>query len=223
MATSPATSADDGAGFAGALLHLLTRVEPLKHLYRTGWVDRDVDLPETVAAHSWRLALMAWLAADAGGLDVGRAMKLALVHDLAEAITGDRTPFDALGTTAAQRRALASDPPDREQWRGDSLRAAKLRAEREAIASLLDGAPAAVAVAIRSAWDEYEAGASAEARLVNQLDKFEALLQGCEYAANGRLNDPTTLNSFRLDVQAVVQDSIPVGLLRALEAWQRRD
>jgi putative hydrolase of HD superfamily len=204
---------------AEPLLALLRRIEPLKHLLRTGWVDRGVSSPETVAAHSWRLAIMAWLTASEMGLDGTRAIRLALAHDMAESITGDRTPFDELGATAAERRALAIDPPDREQWRSDLQREAKAGLERQAMQRLLDGAPASAATAIRAAWEEYEAGNTAEARLVRQLDKLEAFLQGCEYASDGRLPDISTLNSFRVDLRVLVSDPLLRSLLQALEAW----
>jgi putative hydrolase of HD superfamily len=202
-----------------ALLQLLHRIEPLKHLLRTGWVDRQINAPESVAAHSWRLAVMAWLVADELELDSCKAMKLALAHDLAEAITGDSTPFDELGSTAEERRALASDPPDISEWRAGIRREAKTEAERHALATLLQGAPLQAAEALSAAWEDYTLDESPEARLVHQLDKLEAYLQGCEYAVDGRLDDPTTLNSFRADSQSLIQDPLPRALLHALESW----
>ena len=200
-----------------ALLALLHRSEPLKHLPRTGWVDRGVAQPESVAAHSWRLALLAWLSAEAQGIDAGRAVILALVHDLAEAVTGDITPFHDGLRSADERRALAADPPAHEEWRTPAKRAAKLAREREAMGAILQDAPDAVAALIRGAWEEYEEGASAEARLVRQLDRLEAYIQGREYAADGRLADPESLNSFRLDCEHTVHDPPLRALLAALE------
>ena len=178
----------DRDGAAG-LLALLHRSEPLKHLPRTGWVDRDVADPESVAAHSWRLALLAWLSAEAQGIDAGRSMILALVHDLAEAITGDLTPFHDGVRDVGERRALAIDPPAHEEWRTPARRAEKLLREREAMGAILHGIPEATASLVRGAWEEYEEGSSAAARLVRQLDRLEAYVQGREYAANGRLAD----------------------------------
>src|SRR5690242_10124588 len=68
----------------------------LKEVRRKGWVDRGVPDAESVADHSYRVALLAWALARARGLDAGRAMLIGLVHDLAEADVGDETPFDAL-------------------------------------------------------------------------------------------------------------------------------
>src|SRR5690348_11531628 len=103
-------------GEAMQLIELLHRIEPLKHLPRTGWVDRGVHEPESVASPSRPLALLAWVSAEAQGLDAENAMRLALVHDLPEAITGDLTPFDDPVLTGEARRALTTDPHDESAW-----------------------------------------------------------------------------------------------------------
>ena len=208
----------DRDGAAG-LLALLHRSEPLKHLPRSGWLDRDVAQPESVAAHSWRLALLAWLSAEAQGIDAGRAMILALVHDLAEAITGDLTPFHNGVRGVSERRALAIDPPAHEEWRTPAMRAEKLVREREAMGAILQDIPEAMASLVRGAWEEYEEGSSAAARLVRQLDRLEAYIQGREYAANGRLADTESLNSFRLDCERSIHDPPLRAMLSALEGW----
>src|SRR5687767_7316770 len=68
----------------------------LKGIRRQGWVDREVADPESVADHSFRLVVLAWLVADRLGLDSNRAIRLALIHDLPEAFAGDQTPFGDL-------------------------------------------------------------------------------------------------------------------------------
>jgi putative hydrolase of HD superfamily len=201
---------------ASALLTLLHRIECLKHMPRAGWVDREVAWPESVAAHSWRLAITAMLAAQASGLDPWKAVRMALVHDLAEAVTGDSTPFDDLAATAVDRRALAANPPDVAAWRDPERRLQKVRIERAALTSILADMPPAMEHLLRDAWEEYEAGSSEEAALVRQLDKVEAYIQGLEYARSGKLADVTTLRSFQIDTEAVGRAPLVVALLGAL-------
>jgi putative hydrolase of HD superfamily len=201
---------------AVALLALLHRIESLKHMPRAGWVDREVPSPESVAAHSWRLAIAAMLAAQVSGLDPWRAVRMALVHDLAEAVTGDSTPFDDLAASATDRRALAANPPEVSAWRDPERRLQKVRIERAALASMLADLPAAMEGLLREAWEEYEAGNSEEAALVRQLDKVEAYIQGLEYASSGRLADRTTLRSFQVDIEAVGRAPLVLALLGAL-------
>lgn len=205
------------------MLRLLHALEPLKHPPRTGWVDREIETPESVAAHCWRLAIASWLVADHEHLDASRALRIALVHDVAETITGDHTPFDAVAVTAAERRALSIAPPEPDPRAAEERREAKTTEERAAMERLLADVGANLARPIMETWEEYAAGATPEARLVHQLDKVEAYLQGREYALDGRLADASTLNSFRRDVTLAVREPIPAAILRALERWSEED
>jgi len=140
------------------MLEFLRIVGKLKHLKRTGWVKRDVAEPETVAGHMYRMSILALVATPAG-LDRTRAVKMSLVHDLAEALAGDITPH--CGVAAADKHAL------------------ELAALEEMI-SLLE---AAAADEIRALFLEYEAHQTAEARFVHDLDKLDMVLQADEYEA----------------------------------------
>ena len=75
------------------MLELLRAVGRLKALPRQGWVDRGIPSPESVADHTYRSAMMAWLLGGAAGLDTNRLVKLALLHDLPEVEAGDATPY----------------------------------------------------------------------------------------------------------------------------------
>lgn len=61
----------------------------LKDEPRGGWVLRNVRDPESVADHSWGTALLCLLYATEEHLDEDEAVRMALLHDLAEAETGD--------------------------------------------------------------------------------------------------------------------------------------
>ena len=82
---------------------------------------------------------------------------------------------------------------------------------------LLAGTSDKLAKPIREVWEEYVANISPEAKLVHQLDKLEAYLQGKEYVLDGRLADASTLNSFRLDVTHATLEPLPAALLSAIE------
>lgn len=94
-------------------LPFLHAIEALKHLPRTGWL-RTIQNPETVAAHSFRVAILAMLAPvcwspdvsvsvslsvidwpyqENLSLDRGKCIQMALVHDLAESVIGDIPTF----------------------------------------------------------------------------------------------------------------------------------
>jgi len=144
-------------------LHRLAAV--LKRLRRTGWVDRGVRDPETVASHSYAVALLSILLAEARGLDVAEAARMALLHDLPEAVVGDLTP-----------EMKAGDP-------GWEMR------EEEVVEELLEALPGKVAERWRAAWRRLKGGRTPEARLVKSVDKLEMGLQAALYREEAEVGD----------------------------------
>jgi putative hydrolase of HD superfamily len=140
---------------------MLTDRTRTQRTLRAGWVRRGVPAPESVAAHSWRMALIAMLAPQgAGAVDRDRLVRMALVHDLAEAIVGDITPADGV--------------PRDEKHRREAAALAQLEATLGA-----EGSPAVAE--LRALWDEYEAGASPEAAVMHDIDKIDMVVQALEY------------------------------------------
>lgn len=151
-------AAAPGRARARGILAFLDAANGLKHTVRAGWVRTGVQNPESVAEHSWRMALLGFLAAQDESLDYGRCVRIAVVHDLAEAIVGDITPFCGVDEAEKHRR------------------------EREALEkmmSMLGAHPAADE--IRDAYLEYERASTPEGRLVKDFDKLEMLVQAAEY------------------------------------------
>src|SRR4051794_20795679 len=143
-----------------ALLHFLHLAGRLKDTPRAGWTLRGISAPESVAEHSHRAALLALVLAPRARppLDVSRCVAMALVHDLAEALVGDITPYDGISA--------------------DEKRAREEAAMRE-LASL------AADDSLLALWREYDAASSPEARFVKELDKLETVLQASEYGSRG--------------------------------------
>ena len=74
------------------MLALVQFVAKLKSVPRTGWLDRGIEplQVESVADHSFGMALLAWACAlqrraEGAAIDPERVLKLAIMHDLAEA------------------------------------------------------------------------------------------------------------------------------------------
>ncbi|CAM9386730.1 unnamed protein product, partial [Chrysoparadoxa australica] len=139
-------------------LEFLRLVGLLKGLKRTGWVRSGVQGPESVADHMYRMAMMAMMITDPS-LDKARCIKIALVHDLAEALAGDITPHDGVS--------------NEDKFKLESVSAALPLATCVLSETLEDE--------IRELWLEYEAGETACARMVKDFDKFEMLVQADEY------------------------------------------
>jgi putative hydrolases of HD superfamily len=145
-----------------ALYVLQNRLLTLKLLPRTGWLQRGVSNPESVAEHTFGVAMLALLVGDTmPTIDRGRLLTIALLHDLAEALVGD--------LPATARRLFGTE--------------AKYAAERGAMEELLADLPQAADY--MALWDDYVQGGSAEARLVKALDRLEMLSQALAYERAG--------------------------------------
>jgi len=131
------------------LIEFLGIIEKLKCNTRHSWTSSGRQ--ESVAEHSWRLAVMALLCADEyPELDNGKIVKMCLIHDFGEAITGDipsfyKTPNDETRESAAIKQLLSVLPGD-------------------------------IGAEFSELFDEMEKLETPESKLVKSLDKLETLI-----------------------------------------------
>ena len=132
------------------LIEVLSVAERLKdavrHCYTSG------GRRESVAEHSWRITLMAYLVSDEfPEADLEKLMKMCLIHDLGEAFTGDIPTFE------------------------------KLEKDEEKEASLLNEwvmqLPEPFVSEMQELYREMEERKTLEARIYKALDNLEALIQ----------------------------------------------
>jgi putative hydrolase of HD superfamily len=136
-------------------LEFLRNVGALKRIPRTGWVQAGIKEPESVADHSFRTTLLSMVLSDQMGLDTEKVVRMALIHDLAESMTGDLTP--------------SQKPVDH----GEN--------ESDAMAGILSLLPRGLGARYMGLWEEYEEQKTPEARLVHNADRIEMLVQALEY------------------------------------------
>ncbi|MDX8430222.1 MAG: HD domain-containing protein (plasmid) [Candidatus Algichlamydia australiensis] len=131
--------------------------EKLKSEMRHSWVSCGRN--ESVAEHSWRTSLMVMLISPflKNKINTERALRLAIIHDIVEMITGD-TPY----------HQFDSSNYGRQQIKQSELEGAKK------IKSVL---PNLVGKEIFDLWFEFENLSSEEAKFVNALDKLEVCIQ----------------------------------------------
>lgn len=142
-----------------AIVEMLLHGNQLKRTARTGWVQRGVPNGENVAAHSYGVAYATLLLAQLieESIDLGKALALALLHDLPEGLTTD-IPAPA--------------------WRYLPV-GSKADAERGALEEMLNDAP--FAPRFRAWWEELALDESPEARLVHDADRVDLFLQAVVY------------------------------------------
>ena len=71
------------------ILKFLSSSLKSKKILRKGWIREKIKDPESVAEHSFQLSVIAMVFADQLGVDREKLIKMAILHDLGEVITGD--------------------------------------------------------------------------------------------------------------------------------------
>ena len=121
----------------------------LKERTRHAWMKSGRQ--ESVAEHSWRMALMAYFLRDAfPSADLTRVLLMALLHDVGEVFTGDIPTFEKTDADRAREHEL------RDEW--------------------MDALPPPYAVEVRALFSEMDACETEEARLAKALDRMEAVI-----------------------------------------------
>ena len=137
------------------LLEALHTAEKLKDTTRHCYTSKGRH--ESVAEHSWRIALMAfWLRDEFPQADMDKVIRMCLIHDLGECFTGDIPAFDKTAADEAAEEALLS------RW--------------------VDSLPEPVCTEMRTLYAEMAALQTTEAKIYKALDKMEAIVQHNESA-----------------------------------------
>lgn len=134
------------------ILSFLRGAEQLKNTLRTSRTSSGRH--ESTAEHTWRLCLTILLFEDQyPDIDILKLVKICVVHDLGEAISGDIAAID--------------------QFEGMD----KGVDERKDLEVLISPLSETLKNEILALWDEYENASSKEALLAKAFDKLETLLQ----------------------------------------------
>ena len=138
------------------LLEILHTAERLKDVTRHSYTSGGRH--ESVAEHSWRITLMAFLLRDEfPELDMDKVLRMCLIHDLGECFTGDIPAFDKTADDSAR--------------------------EEELLGAWVAQLPQPVRGEMAELYAEMEALGTQEARVYKCLDKLEAVIQHNESPA----------------------------------------
>lgn len=126
---------------------------------------------ESVADHTWRMAVILMLVEKSLSqpIDFSKAVKMALIHDLAEIIAGDLSP---LGTDGTGRDSHLYNKEKAKE---------KLVNEEKAMREILSNLSPEIRDELYDLWMEYERQENFESRVVKAIDKIESKLQVLEY------------------------------------------
>lgn len=176
-------------------MHLAEKLKIYKRRSRTS----DGNL-ESIADHCWRVSLLVLIChrcvAD-GSVSLEKSLKMAIVHDLVEAITGDVPSYKT-----------ETDPV---------LKKEKTVNELSAIKELSAMLPGDISSELSQIWKEFEFGASNESKFVKAIDRIEGQIQFNESDikywnehdiehAGIRLNDVCQFDSFLVRLGNQVQE-----------------
>jgi putative hydrolase of HD superfamily len=188
----------DPSNLAGRL-QFIREAERLKNVLRSGHTSSG--RPESTAEHTWRLCLLAITFQDLlAPLDFERVLKLCVVHDLGEAIHGD---------VPAPVQTPAHDKSDN---------------ERRDLIQLSAALPGHVQAHLLALWEEYDAAATIEAKVVKALDKIETIIQhnqganppGFDYAFNIQYGSAyASVHPVIAELRALVDEETRLNALKA--------
>lgn len=139
------------------ILQFLEKAEALKREMRHSWLSDYRQ--ESVAEHTWRMALMAILLRDqlAVPVNLEKVLKMIIIHDLVEVEAGDVSALDVL--------------------RNPAIKAEKVQREQQAIANIQAELGGNIGQEIYDLWYEFEEKETIEAKFSNALDKLEVQIQ----------------------------------------------
>ena len=169
------------------ILKFLIEIGKLKSMPRRGWVINQIKNPESIADHTFRTALMAWVLSEKLGerkkkLNFERLLKIALIHDLCEVYAGDATPYDSiLPRNKKALKELMKTWPRFSNTKRRKIALEKNCRETKSLEKLISKLPPNLKKEIQALWADFKKGLSLESRLFRQTDKLENFLQAMEY------------------------------------------
>lgn len=133
----------------------------LKKIQRKGWKEKlGLKNVESVADHSYSMAIMSMVLSDLMTLDTNKILKMALLHDLVESETGDFTPDEI----SKEKKHIV---------------------ENDAMKKILKNLPSNLEQEYNVVWNEYQENKTEESLFLHDIDKLEMAFQAINYFTDG--------------------------------------
>lgn len=143
------------------ILAFIQIVRLLKTQKRTGWIDHKIPSAsvESIGDHMYRMSIITMVIPNSD-INIDKCVKIAVIHDIAEALVGDITPFDGVSKPEKHRREYESI---------------------KFLSSLIEPYNPRFSKEIVELWLDYEEIRCIEARYVKDVDKYEMIQQAWDY------------------------------------------
>lgn len=144
-------------------IEFILEMDKLKNVSRRNYLS-DGKRRENSADHSWHLAVMAMVLeehANEKNIDMGRVVRMLLVHDVVEILAGDTFLYD------------------------DKAREKKAVEEKAAAVKIFGMLPKEQGRDFKNLWEEFEAKETKESKFCASMDRLAPIL--LNYESNGKL------------------------------------
>lgn len=175
------------------ILEFFKTVGNLKRIKRTGWVLKGIKEAESIADHTYRVAVMCMILGKKRRLDMRKLLDMALIHDLGETATSD-IRYEEGGKVIASEKAKNTIEDD------ILVRIFPATGNGDFYLSL---------------WREFRDQSSPEARFLKQVEKLEMALQALEYGEFG--TKKALLDEFFENARKYITDRQFMSLLKEIE------
>ena len=168
----------------------LAEVEKLKSVTRATPIH-DASRPENSAEHSWTLALYALILADQApaGVDLNRAIKMLLIHDLVEIDVGD-VPIHLQGGAAHGSAEIQA-------------------AEAQAAERIFGLLPRDLGDELHALWIEFEANATPDAIYAKSLDRTQPVLLNLQAGGGSWIDYDVTYEQLETRIGVKIANGLP--------------
>nr|WP_295903511.1 HD domain-containing protein [uncultured Bdellovibrio sp.] len=167
-----------------SLLPFIKEIDRLKKIERQALIHNG-GRRENSAEHSWHLAMAVLVLEKTSSekIDIAKAVKMALLHDIVEIDAGDTMVYGDLSNKKASEAAAL-----------------------ERIMGLL---PSTVAEEFKSLWNEFEEGVSPEAKFVSAIDRFMPIFSNYLNEGYSWKNHKVTVDKVVAKCQPPISEGLP--------------
>jgi putative hydrolase of HD superfamily len=198
-------------------LDFFLEIGKLKTMPRTGWVLRGVRNPETIAEHTFLLAIAVWIFGRRKKLNLEKMLKIALIHEICEIYAGDVTPYDEYlaGNKKRVKEILKRWPRFSKKEKIKKFLKDYLK-EKQAFKKLISKLPPDLKKEILNLWDEYKRRLTPEGNFVSQIYWLVTYMQALQYWEK---NKRFPILAWYEQIREFIDEPIFLKFLNELEKW----